>query len=59
MQGENNISTFRASDGNTVKLEYRPSMPSTLALAREYARAGYPDRYAVFTEKQTELSALG
>ncbi|MBO7196710.1 MAG: hypothetical protein J6V80_05240 [Clostridia bacterium] len=51
--------TFRASDGNTVKLEQHESLPSTASLAREYAAAGYPDRYVVFTEKQTELSALG
>lgn len=59
MQSEINIFSFRASDGNTVKLEYRESLPSTSALAREYASAGYPDRYTVFTEKQTVISALG
>lgn len=59
MQNEFNIFTFRASDGNTVKLEHRESLPSTAALAREYANMRYPDRYAVFTEKQTAVSALG
>ncbi len=54
-----NVYTFRASDGNAVKLEYRDSLPSSAALAREYAAAGYPDRYVVFTERQTALSALG
>lgn len=53
------VFSFRASDGNTVKLEYRESLPSAAALAREYAKAGYPDRYAVFTDKQTSVSALG
>ena len=54
-----NVFSFRASDGNTVKLEYRSSLPSATALAREYAKAGYPDRYAVFTDKQTSVSSLG
>lgn len=53
------IITFRASDGNTVRLEYRESLPSAAQLAREYANAGYPDRYAVFTERQTVESATG
>lgn len=59
MQNEFNIFSFRASDGNTVKLEYRESLPSTAALAKEYASAGYPDRYTVFTERQTAITALG
>ncbi len=54
-----NVYTFRASDGNAVKLEYRDSLPSSAALAREYAASGYPDRYVVFTERQTAVSALG
>ena len=59
MPNEKNVISFRAADGNTVKLEYIDSLPSAEALAREYARSGYPDRYAVFTERQTSLSALG
>lgn len=59
MQNEVNIVSFRASDGNTVKLEYRKSLPSTAALAKEYAKSGYPDRYVVFSEKQTAVSAIG
>ena len=59
MQNDFNIFSFRASDGNTVKLEYRESLPSTSALAKEYATLGYPDRYAVFAERQTKVSALG
>ncbi len=59
MANEVNIMTFRASDGNTVKLEYRESLPSAAALAREYAKSGYPDRYVVFTDKQTVESAVG
>ena len=51
--------TFRASDGNTVKIEQHESLPSAASLAKEYALAGYPDRYAVFTEKQTEVSSTG
>lgn len=59
MQNEKNVISFRASDGNTVKLEYQETLPSTAALAKEYALAGYPDRYAVFAEKQTAVSATG
>lgn len=58
MQDEAKVFSFRASDGNTVKLEYRESLPSAAALAKEYAISGYPDRYAIFTEKQTAVSAL-
>ena len=54
-----NLFTFRASDGNTVKLEYSPSLPSAALLAKEYAASGVKDRYIVFTERQTALSALG
>ena len=54
-----NTFTFRASDGNTVKLEYRDSLPSAAGLAKEYANSGYPDRYVIFTEKQTAISAAG
>lgn len=53
------IHSFRASDGNTVKIEYHSSLPSVAALAKEYANSGYPDRYVVFAEKQTGLSATG
>ena len=53
------IITFKASDGNLVRFEYRESLPSVCALAREYANSNYPDRYVIFTEKQTAISALG
>jgi BirA family biotin operon repressor/biotin-[acetyl-CoA-carboxylase] ligase len=59
MAQESNIIIFRALDGNTVRLEHRESLPSAAALAKEYANAGYPDRYAVYTEKQTAVSAVG
>ena len=59
MSGEKNIFSFRASDGNTVRLEYHESLPSAAGLAKEYANARYSDRYVVFTEKQTALSATG
>ncbi len=59
MSEERNVITFRASDGNTVKMEYRASLPSTAQVARDYALAGYPDRYVVFTERQTGVSATG
>ena len=59
MQNDFDVFSFRASDGNTVRFEYRQSLPSTALLAKEYANSGYPDRYVVFTDKQTAVSALG
>lgn len=59
MSEEKNVISFRASDGNTVKMEYRESLPSTARIAKEYALAGYPDRYVIFTERQTAVSATG
>ena len=59
MQTDGNITTFRVSDGNTVKLEHRDILPSTAELAREYAALGYPDRYAIVTEKQTKSPIIG
>lgn len=53
------VYSFRASDGNVVKLEYKDILPSSSALAREYAAAGYPDRYVVFTERQIAVSSNG
>lgn len=54
MLKDKEIVSFRVSDGNTVKLEHRSTLTSTVELAREYARAGYPDRYVIFTERQGE-----
>lgn len=42
------ILTWRMSDGNVVKIEQHDELESTVVLARAYAQAGYPDRYAVF-----------
>ena len=48
--------SYRLGDGSAVKIEYYASLPSTAQLAREYAKRGYPDRYVVMTEKQTDAS---
>lgn len=53
------VTSFRLSDSNIIKLEYRESLPSTAALAREYARGGYPDRYVIFAENQTSTAITG
>jgi len=45
--------SFRDSDGNIIKFEHCDALRSTTELAREYARSGYPDRYVIFTEKQS------
>ena len=59
MQTDKTVTTFRVSDGNTVKLEHHDALTSTAALAREYATLGYPDRYAVVTEKQAKSPVIG
>ena len=51
--------SIRASDDSVVKLEYHERLDSVSSLAKEYAENGYPDRYAVFTERQTAVSAFG
>lgn len=56
MLSDKEIVSFRVSDGNTVKMEYRSSLYSTAELAREYANLGYPDRYVIFTERQTSTA---
>ncbi|MBR2612540.1 MAG: hypothetical protein IKC72_05670 [Clostridia bacterium] len=52
-----NVLTFRVADGNVIQLEQYDTLPSTLALAREYARNGYPDKYVVFSQKQSVLES--
>ena len=45
-----NLISIRATDDSIVKLECHEKLISTAAVAREYARAGYSDRYAVIAE---------
>ena len=47
-----NIVTIRIPDGGIARLECHDTLPSTAALAREYARQGYPHRYVVFSENK-------
>ena len=56
---EKKFHSFRMSDGNVVKMEAYHTLPSTAALAKEYAEAGYPDRYVVFCERQTTAPITG
>ncbi len=46
--------SMRASDDSIVTLECHDRLNSTAALAREYAKQGYPDRYAVVSEFDQE-----
>lgn len=46
------LTTMRASDGSVVKIECHDALHSTALLAKEYAKLGYPDRYAVFAESR-------
>lgn len=55
MLKDKEVRSFRVSDGNTVRLEYRRNITSTVDIAREYARAGYPDRYVVFAEREGDM----
>lgn len=54
-----NVQTIRMSDGNIIKLERHDALTSVRDLAREYARSGYPDRYAVFAQKQSDTTLTG
>ena len=51
-----NIITIRVHDGGIARLECHKSLPSTTLLAKEYAKAGYPDRYVVFSERLEYVS---
>lgn len=51
--------SMRAVDGSAVNIECHDALPSTARLAREYARAGYPDRYVVLANARQKLDAEG
>ena len=53
------LQSIRLYDGATVRLEYHETLASTSALAKQYANKGYPDRYAVFAERQMTSSLTG
>ena len=46
--------SLRASDDTIVKLECHEKLLSTAALAKQYAKMGYPDRYVVIAESERE-----
>lgn len=50
---------MRTAEGKVLHIECHESVPSTLELARKYARLGYTDGYVVFSEKQTAFNSLG
>lgn len=50
-----NTLTLRMPDGNVIQLERYDTLPSTAALAREYARSGYPDKFVIFAENQADI----
>ncbi len=51
--------SFRMADGSVVKMEAYDTLPSTAALAKKYAEAGYPDRYVIFADRQTTATITG
>jgi len=59
MISQDNIIYIRGIDGNIITMEKFSSLPSVTSLAREYARKGYPDRYAVFSERQYKSKQTG
>lgn len=53
------LTTYRTTDGNAIKIEYYKELPSTIELAKEYALQGKPDRYVVFAERQASSPIIG
>lgn len=53
---DKNVITIRESDGSIINMEIHKDLPSVTRLAREYARAGYPDRYVVFSDGKKRRS---
>ena len=47
------------ADGNVIKLEPYDTLPSTAALAKDYAEAGCPDRYVIFSKNHGSASLTG
>ncbi len=52
-----NIVSMRASDDSIVKLECHERLLSTAALAKQYAKMGYPDRYVVIAESERQRAS--
>ena len=50
---------MRAPDGSIMRIESHECLESTAALAKHYAKAGYPDRYVIFSERKSVCSATG
>ena len=59
LYADRTVNAIRLSDGSIVKLEYRQAIASTAKLAKEYARAGYPDKYVIFSESQSNTQITG
>ena len=53
------VSDIRMQDGNIVRIESHKILRSTAALAKQYATAGYGDRFAVFAERQYDSKLTG
>ncbi len=53
------VTSLRTADGSVVKLECHDALLSTAERAREYAKLGYPDRYAIFAEAKKKLDSDG
>lgn len=49
-----NIVSMRASDDSIVKLDCHERLLSASALAKQYAKMGYPDRYVVLAESERQ-----
>ncbi len=57
--GEFQIIKMRSFDGAMLQIECHDSVSSTAAVAKRYANAGYPDRYMIFSTKQTDADVFG
>lgn len=51
MEDQVRLVVIRSSDGGIIKFESHTALESTAALAKQYALAGYPDRFVVFCDK--------
>lgn len=46
------VTTIRGNDGGIIKFESHIALESTADIARKHAANGYPDRYAIFSDKR-------
>ena len=53
------VTSVRAADGSRATIEYYDKLPSTLELAKQYAKEGYSDRYVIVAANQSDPKITG